>query len=145
MKKTREQFTLGIQTSKLSFVENWQKKAGRFFQTHPYWQSGFTWLSILSAVIFGSNSIYVIYTNFDKMPDEIAMLFAERNGVDVMKNKYLLYFLPISVIIIGITQGILIGKIFYKYPRLAKFTNVVTFFLSVFHMLSIYKIVSIYQ
>ena len=97
---------------------------------HPYWRSGFSWLGLLSSIIFGGNSIYIIYKNIDDLPTKIALLFAETNGQEILKDKYLLYFLPISVILIGILISGSLSKLFVSFPKFVKFSEVIIFILS---------------
>ena len=116
----------------------------RILEIHPYWRSGFSWLGLLSSIIFGGNSIYIIYKNIDDLPTKIALLFAETNGQEILKDKYLLYFLPISVILIGILISGSLSKLFVSFPKFVKFSEVIIFILSLTQLLSVYKIISIY-
>ena len=116
----------------------------RILEIHPYWRSGFSWLGLLSSIIFGGNSIYIIYTNIDKLPAKIALLFAETSGQEILKDKYLLYLLPISVILIGILISGSLSKLFITFPKFVKFSEIIIFILSLTQLLSVYKIISIY-
>lgn len=122
------------------FVNNLRKN----LEIKPYWRSGFSWLGLFSSIIFGINSLLIVYLNFGKLPDKIAIMFSEGNESNILKDKYLLYFFPFFLIITGIALSFSLEKIFSRLPRFVKFIDILMFLLSLTQLLSIYKITKIY-
>lgn len=145
-RKTEKQLKLKIfrQPDVIVNASSKLHKIKRLLEIHPYWRSGFAWLGLLSAIIFGGNSIYIIYTNIDKLPSRIALLFAETNGQEILKDKYLLYFLPFSLILIVVLLSVSLPKLFIIFPKFVKFIEIIIFILSLTQLFSVYKIISIY-
>lgn len=122
------------------FVINLRKN----LEIKPYWRSGFSWLGLFSSIIFGVNSLLIVYLNFGQLPDKIAIMFSEGADADILKDKYLLYFFPTLLIITGIALSFSLEKIFSKLPQFVKFVDILVFLLSLTQLLSIYKITKIY-
>lgn len=128
--------TAGIQ----KFAENLRRN----LEIKPYWRSGFSWLGLFSSLIFGINSLLIVYLNFGQLPSGIAIMFSEGSEADILKDKYLLYFFPIFLIVTGIALSFSLEKIFSRLPRFVKFANILIFLLSLTQLLSVYKIIKIY-
>lgn len=146
-KTKEEQLQLGIKYRRKSFLENLLSSIESFKQgleIHPYWKNGFSWLALLSSLILGLNSFLIIYFNFDRLPLQVAMLFAEHLEEDIVKDKYLLYLLPTITILIGTMVSFIAEKIYNTHPKVAKFILVLIFILSLIQLLAVYKIVNIY-
>lgn len=144
--KAEQQLKLGI-SDKPYIVSSLRSRLHKIkitLEVHPFWRSGFAWLGLLSVIILGGNSIYLIYSNIDKLPERIALLFAETEGKEILKDKYLLYFLPILLILIGSVISISLSKLFVSFPKLVKFIEVLIFILSLTQLFAVYKIISIY-
>ena len=143
-----EQLKLGIQYRNKNLSERIVSSLSEFkykIGVNPYWKNGYSWLSLLSCLILGTNSLLLIYLNFEKLPQRIAMMFAEKIEEDIVKDKYLLYLLPLFVMIIGILISIISEKIFTRYPQVTKFISIITFLMSLIQLISVYKIITIYS
>lgn len=146
-KKDKEQLKLNMKYKNSGFLERLSISVSRFqkgLELHPFWKSGFSWLSLLSSIILSINSFLVIYFNFEYLPNRIAMMFAEPLEEDIVKDKYLLYFLPLLTIGISVFVTFKFEKLFNKYPKAIKFLCFSVFLLSLIQLIAVYKIINIY-
>lgn len=147
-KKKDEQLKLGIKYQQRSFLERVSSSFSNFkdgLELNPYWRSGYSWLSLLSSLILGFNSFLLIYVNFDRLPARIAMMFAEKLEEDIVKDKYLLYFLPLLTISLGTMLTFLAEKLFTRFPQTIKFFSFIIFLMSLIQLIAVYKIINIYS
>ncbi len=141
------QLKLGIKYGRKNISERLYSSFSSFkdsLELNPYWRSGYSWLSLLSSLVLGFNSFLLIYVNFDRLPSRIAMMFAEKLEEDIVKDKYLLYFLPLLTISLGTILTFLAEKLFTRFPQTIKFFSFIIFFMSLIQLVAVYKIINIY-
>jgi len=144
---TRNQLKLGIKTGSSlpnRLFANFRTLLFRPKNLPAYWRDTYTWMIFTAIIVLSAGSFVYIYRYFEFLPEEIVLLLAKSKPSEILKDKNLIYLLPISTLGFGILIMMAMEKIYENYRALHRLASVLIVLLALLQMIAVYKIISIY-